>query len=143
MKFNQILTELIDDTGISAKKLAKQIGIPSSSIYLYLNGSYPNIKNAVKIANFFNCTLNYLFGLDIYPNEYTFTKNYSSEKFFDKYLSLLKNNNISHYKLSNVADINNSSYRLWKQGKEPKLETLIKIADYFGVSIDYLVGRAD
>lgn len=26
---------------------------------------------------------------------------------------------------------------------EPKLETLVAIADYFGVSIDYLVGRTD
>lgn len=26
---------------------------------------------------------------------------------------------------------------------EPKLATLIAIADYFGVSIDYLVGRTD
>ena len=27
--------------------------------------------------------------------------------------------------------------------RKPKLETLIKIADYFGVSIDYFVGRSD
>ena len=27
--------------------------------------------------------------------------------------------------------------------REPKLEILIKIADYFGVSLDYLVGRTE
>lgn len=28
-------------------------------------------------------------------------------------------------------------------GREPRLQTLIKLADYFNVSIDYLVGRSD
>ena len=27
--------------------------------------------------------------------------------------------------------------------REPKLEILVRIADYFGVSLDYLVGRTD
>jgi transcriptional regulator with XRE-family HTH domain len=27
--------------------------------------------------------------------------------------------------------------------REPKLEILLKIADYFDVSLDYLVGRTD
>ena len=29
------------------------------------------------------------------------------------------------------------------ENKKPSLDMLIKIADYFGVSIDYLVGRTD
>ena len=31
----------------------------------------------------------------------------------------------------------------WKAGAIPNGETLVKIADYFGVSIDYLLGRTD
>ncbi len=46
---------------------------------------------------------------------------------------LAKDNNIS---TGNISD--------WKKGRStPKTETLIKIAEYFNVSIDYLVGRTD
>lgn len=29
----------------------------------------------------------------------------------------------------------------WKNGRVPRHETLLKIADYFGVSVDYLLGN--
>ncbi|MFN6687555.1 helix-turn-helix domain-containing protein [Enterococcus gallinarum] len=40
--------------------------------------------------------------------------------------------------------INNRQYQRYESGdSEPKLVTLIALADYFGVSLDYLVGRTD
>lgn len=32
-------------------------------------------------------------------------------------------------------------YDLEKRDKTPKIDTLVKIADFFGCSLDYLVGR--
>lgn len=34
-----------------------------------------------------------------------------------------------------------SYFTNWKEGKSPNLLTLIVLADYFDVTIDYLVGR--
>ena len=32
----------------------------------------------------------------------------------------------------------------WEKGRsEPKIDTLIALADFFGVSVDYLIGRTD
>ena len=40
--------------------------------------------------------------------------------------------------------INNRQYQRYESGdSEPKLDTLIALADYFQVSLDYLVGRTD
>ncbi|MGM0137639.1 hypothetical protein IGI65_000041 [Enterococcus sp. DIV0755b] len=40
--------------------------------------------------------------------------------------------------------INNRQYQRYESGdSEPKLDTLIALADYFEVSLDYLVGRTD
>jgi len=40
--------------------------------------------------------------------------------------------------------ITESGYQKYELGKnEPKMETLNKIADYYNVSIDYLMGRSD
>lgn len=38
--------------------------------------------------------------------------------------------------------ISRGSVTNWKKGKVPQYSTLTKIADYFGVSVDYLMGNA-
>lgn len=39
--------------------------------------------------------------------------------------------------------ISSGTVTLWKNGSIPRSEYLIKLADYFGVSIDYLLGRSE
>ena len=42
------------------------------------------------------------------------------------------------------CDITEKAYQNYElMTREPKVEVLIRIADVFGVSIDYLVGRTD
>lgn len=42
------------------------------------------------------------------------------------------------------CDITEKAYQNYElMTREPKLEVLVRIADIFGVSIDYLVGRTD
>lgn len=42
------------------------------------------------------------------------------------------------------CDITEKTYQNYElMTREPKIEILIKIADLFGTTIDYLVGRAD
>lgn len=143
MNFSQRFTDLLEEEMTTAKQLGVKLGIDHTSIYLYLQGSIPNVKNAVKLANYYNCTLNYLFGLDYYPNEYTFFKTYNSTLFFERYTGLLKLRKVSHYKICKDCGIGNSSFIRWKDGREPKLETLIKISDYLKCNIDYLIGRSN
>lgn len=56
---------------------------------------------------------------------------------------ILQERNISAYKLSMNTGISQGLISEYKSGKkEPNLQNLIKIADYFDVSLDYLVGRS-
>lgn len=51
-----------------------------------------------------------------------------------------------HLKPNNVAKelkLGNSIMTYWKDGKMPKGETLILVADYFDVSIDWLLDRTE
>lgn len=62
----------------------------------------------------------------------------------DRILSLLNTYNISAFKLTKDLNLSNSAITDWKKGKaKPSVDALIKIADYFNVSTDYLLGRAD
>ncbi len=46
--------------------------------------------------------------------------------------------------LAMSVGVNPRTYRHYETGdREPKMATLIALADYFGVTLDYLVGRTD
>lgn len=57
-------------------------------------------------------------------------------------LSLIEYNKINAYKLESQANLSVASVQAWKSGKaKPSADALLKIADYFDVSVDYLLGR--
>lgn len=57
---------------------------------------------------------------------------------------LLKEKGITAYKLAQDTGVSTATLTSWKQGKYvPKPEKLQKIADYFGVTLDYLYGKSD
>lgn len=57
---------------------------------------------------------------------------------------LRKKKNISQLKLALDLNMNqNAISRYENLEREADYETLIKFADYFGVSLDYLFGRSD
>lgn len=63
--------------------------------------------------------------------------------FSETIVQLLQSRNISAYRLSKDTGIPQSLLSLYKNGeKMPSVENLRKIADYFGVSVDYLLGRS-
>jgi len=52
--------------------------------------------------------------------------------------------NISQVKLAMDLNMNQNSISRYENGeREADYETLIAFADYFGVSVDYLLGRTD
>lgn len=53
---------------------------------------------------------------------------------------LLASRNIKPIEVSKATGINSAVFSEWKRGKStPKVDKLQKIADYFGVSLDYLL----
>jgi len=51
-------------------------------------------------------------------------------------------NKKTQIELSKLLGISQSSYQSYETGfTEPKIENLIKLANYYNVSLDYLVGR--
>ena len=57
---------------------------------------------------------------------------------------LLDDKGITAYRLRKDLSLSNSIVTYWMDGTRlPNGESLIKLAEYFGVSIDYLVGRTD
>ncbi len=63
-------------------------------------------------------------------------------EFKERLRFLREERSISQRQLSNDLGLSNSMIHFYESGeKEPSITITQKIADYFGVSIDYLVGR--
>lgn len=57
---------------------------------------------------------------------------------------LRKKRGLSQDRLANEMSINIKTLRRYEVGEHnPRVAILIELADYFNVSIDYLVGRSD
>ena len=57
---------------------------------------------------------------------------------------LRKERKISQQKLADHLDVARSTVAMWEVGpNQPDSEMLLRIADYFDVTIDYLLGRSD
>ena len=57
---------------------------------------------------------------------------------------LMKERNLTSYKLGKELEVTDSLVGYWRKAeRQPAMDNLIKLADYFDVSIDYLVGRSD
>ena len=51
---------------------------------------------------------------------------------------------LAQWQVAVYCDISEKTYQNYElMTREPKIEILIRIADLYGVSIDYLVGRSD
>ena len=69
---------------------------------------------------------------------------FSKEKFSERLLQLRKEANISQAVLAESIDINRSAITHMEKGERAaSIEVLCALADYFDVSLDYLVGRSD
>ena len=55
---------------------------------------------------------------------------------------LRKEKNITQEELAKNLDVSAQAVSKWENGGAPDLELLPRIADYFGVSIDHIFGRA-
>lgn len=59
---------------------------------------------------------------------------------YEIFEQLLQKNNITSYKVAKETGVTQTALSNWKSGRStPTTKTLQKIADYFGVTIDYLM----
>lgn len=62
----------------------------------------------------------------------------------DRLIGLMDERNLKPAQMTRELGISGSSFTDWKKGKgSPSLEIVVKFADYFNVSLDYLVRGED
>ncbi|MDE7194477.1 MAG: helix-turn-helix domain-containing protein [Oscillospiraceae bacterium] len=63
---------------------------------------------------------------------------------YERFVELLQEQGVTAYRVSKETGVTQTTLSDWKTGRAaPKMATLQKIADYFGVTLDWLCGNSD
>ena len=138
--FAERLKALTISNRINLRTLAIKIDVSSSQLSHY----DPTVVNAIKIANYFKCSLDYLFGLDENILRHPVNNSESVTTFKErlKFLIELRKSNINQ--ISKHTYINRNCIYAWFQSNSfPKTNLLSKLAKELNTSIEYLIGRID
>ncbi len=63
--------------------------------------------------------------------------------FFNRFKQLCDQKNISVYRACTDIGLNRSAVAKWKSGGKPNGSTAAKLAEYFSVTTDYLLGQSE
>ncbi|MCT4564039.1 MAG: helix-turn-helix domain-containing protein [Maledivibacter sp.] len=135
MKFGDKLQALREGKGLTQAELAEFLSVNEANIYFFEKDMRPpTYKLLNKIAKYFNVKTEYLIG----------HKDIDKTVFGNRLRELRKDKLLNQPELSGVINVSPSNISYYEQGKSfPSVETLYIIADFFDVSIDYLLGRTD
>lgn len=64
-------------------------------------------------------------------------------QFVERVAALAKENGITEKQVLLDCKLNKNLFGLWRQGRTPSTATKRVLADYFGVSVEYLMGETD
>ena len=138
--FAEKLDELMFDENINGKELADILGISKKQIYYVLNHKrMPSLDVLSRVANHFSCTTDLLLGREPESKAKTFRP---VPPFPQQLAFLLDYFHVKKYRLCKEVPITHSVIYNWQRGKfAPSLDYIIKLADYFGCSVDFVIGR--
>ena len=139
--FAERLLELMDENDLNAPKLCTLIGCADTSINRYKRGDLPSLNILIRIADYFQCTTDFLLGL---TDESISKKFLPVPPFSERLQFLLKHFEITAYRLQKMTGIGETTIRDWKKGVNgPALDSIILIAQKLECSVEFVIGRTN
>lgn len=139
-KFVENLNDLLFDAGITRKQLSENTGIDKASITRYFQGNcIPNLNSIIKLAEFFNCSIDFLIGK---TEEKPDLKFLPCPPFSTRLALYLSKYNGTPYALCKELHLPDNRFYGWLSGTNfPTIENVEKLADHFKCTIDQFLGR--
>ena len=144
-KFYEKLKVLRKEKGLTQKSLSNILNITQGAYAQWENGKRePNFEKLSMLACIFDVSIDFLLSeyLEISKETYLKLKEEKKNLFSVRLKELRLQHGFSQEELAEKIGIKQNSYSDWENGKcKPNYEKLEKIADFFGVSLDWLFGR--
>lgn len=139
-KLQKRLQEYLRDEEINQFAFSKLCGVHHTNISSYVTfGTEPCYRHFIKMLDVMNCSADYALGLVDIDTEESF---HEPLPFGERLREILKQKGISQEKLKKELPVSSSLIYKWLSGKScPYPSTLVRLANYLDVSVDYLLGR--
>ena len=140
MNFADRLDELLIEKSKKATEVCRELGLGNSTISHYrVETRMPKVSVLIRLADYFNCTVDFLLGIDDYNKATSFKV---CPPFSQRILELCDEFKTTRYKLQKLTGISESVMRYWVRGKtEPSIYNIVRIADKLKCSVDFVLGR--
>lgn len=141
-EFQARLSELMDELDDTKIGFAQKVHVSEAVITrAVIYGIVPSLKILVRIADFLSVSLPYLLGESddrgFYPAELP-------TNFHARLDLLAEERGVKYSQIAHRMPFSKNFFYEWRRTKTlPTLDYLYALADYFGVSVDYLLGRTD
>jgi transcriptional regulator with XRE-family HTH domain len=144
--FGDRLKSLRNEKGITQQQMADHIKVSRPTIAGYeTKGVQPDFEKLSTISSYFNVSVDYLLGLsDIREIPFTQDNEILPNKtgIGRKIYNLRVLNNIKQNDLADIIGVSKSTMSNYERNySTPDIDTLIRIADYFNVSIDSILNH--
>lgn len=139
-KFSERFKELLGDTDV--KTLAAYMNFSGLTIiYDWKKGNRGiSLDSAIKLADYFKCTLDYLFGRS--DDELIINTLIECPPFDIQLRKIMQEKKVSQYKLLKDNIVSRGNLNNWFNKKcAPNMSSIIRLSEYLNISIDELVGR--
>lgn len=141
--FAEKFKELRESLDINKKNMAKFLNVGPSTVSMWEQDKRtPDKEMLVRIADFFDVSIDYLFGRTNIKNDNEVILKMST--FAQRFKELRLEKNKTQKELATYFNKSDALISKYENGKAvPEFNFLIELSDFFGVSIDYLVGKND
>ncbi len=149
--FPRRLRAIMDNNKTTQETIAKECGVARQAVSQWRDGNTrPDILSLHKIAEFYHVSADYLLGVcDLEPPniESEKSKEFDCDVFRERVFSLMEKRNVTIKQIVNAreGEISFAWFSKLKKNdiKSPSADIVFTLADYFGVSTDYLLGLSD
>ncbi len=146
-KFVSNIKLLRKEFNVSQPQLAKETGLANSEISYWENGERtPNARVIIILSRYFQVTTDYLLKVNEDNTSVYRSDDYCADMtLLNKRLKDLRiKNKLSQSELAKNVNISQPAINYWELGKRtPNANAVITLANYFGVTTDYLLGESD
>ncbi len=143
LAFQKKIEFLISEEDSERVELPSKIGISSTTFSRVVNyGIIPKTKTLIKIADYFKTSIDFLIGI---TQNNDFIASNGKANFYIRLEELRNKAGYKNYsQLANATHIPRQYFNDWpKRLTYPTMEIIEYLANFFHVSIDYLLGRTD
>ncbi len=130
---------------LSQKEVAKVLNVARSTYSLWeAELNVIPLNRLIDFCNYFNVSMDYVLGLSIKPRYKDMKKVVDFNLHRKRLRRIRKENNCTQVELAEVLNTDNGVISRYENGKYLILTSfLIAFANYFNISVDYIMGRID